>query len=196
MKANKHLIIKDNGRPVLIDFGAARQSTGARSRSMRAIATPGYAPPEQYSTKGKQGTWTDIYAMAAVAYRMLTGITPEDSPDRMMDDELVPATQAGKGQASQAFLKVIDQALSLNGQERPQNVSEFRAALEGIPADYKPVSPQEKNWEEKKSASDQREAKDNLSSLPLAQSGKPFVLEVLAWTSLSFFYLSSLCYHA
>ena len=182
-----NIIIKDNGQPVLIDFGAARQQTGARSRSMRAIATPGYAPPEQYSTKGKQGTWTDIYAMAAVAYRMLTGITPEDSPDRMMDDELVPATQAGKGQASQGFLKVIDQALSLNGQDRPQNVSEFRAALEGIPANYKPVSPQEKNWEEKKSASDQREAKDNLSSLPLAQSGKPFVLEVLAWTSLSFF---------
>ena len=142
-----NIIIKDNGRPVLIDFGAARQQTGARSRSMTAIVTPGYAPPEQYSTKGKQGTWTDIYAMAAVAYRMLTGIQPEDSPDRMMDDELVPASQTGKGQASPSFLKAIDQALSLNGQDRPQDIAAFRAALGGeaaVQLNRKPTPGQKK----------------------------------------------------
>ena len=142
-----NIIIKDNGQPVLIDFGAARQQTGARSRSMTAIVTPGYAPPEQYSSKSKQGTWTDIYALAAVAYRMLTGIQPEDSPDRMMDDELVPASQTGKGQASPSFLKAIDQALSLNGQDRPQDIAAFRAALGGeaaIQLNRKPTPGQKK----------------------------------------------------
>ena len=126
-----NIIIKDDGQPVLIDFGAARQSTGARSRSMTAVLTPGYAPLEQYSAKGNQGAWTDIYALAAVAYRALTGITPEEATNRIKNDPLVPAVTAGKSQASSAFLKALDWALAVDEEERPQTIAAFRAALIG-----------------------------------------------------------------
>ena len=58
--------VRDNGTAVLIDFGAARQAIGVRSQSISTILTPGYAPIEQYSTRGNQGPWTDLYALAAV----------------------------------------------------------------------------------------------------------------------------------
>ena len=142
-----NIIIKENGQPVLIDFGAARQSTGARSRSMTAVLTPGYAPLEQYSTKGNQGAWTDIYALAAVAYRALTGITPEEATNRIKNDPLVPAVTAGKSQASSAFLKALDWALAVDEEERPQTIAAFRAALGGevaIQLNRKPASGQKK----------------------------------------------------
>ena len=126
-----NIIIRENGQPVLIDFGAARQSTGARSRSMTAVLTPGYAPLEQYSTKGNQGAWTDIYALAAVAYRALTGITPEEATNRVVEDDLLPAVEAGKSYADKAFLKAIDWGLAMNGDERPRDIAAFRAALGG-----------------------------------------------------------------
>ena len=126
-----NIIIRENGQPVLIDFGAARQSTGARSKSLTAIITPGYAPLEQYSSKGKQGAWTDIYALAAVAYRALTGITPEEATNRVVEDDLLPAVEAGKSYADKAFLKAIDWGLVMNGDERPRDIAAFRAALGG-----------------------------------------------------------------
>ena len=142
-----NIIIKDNGQPILIDFGAARQSTGARSRSMTAVLTPGYAPLEQYSTKGNQGAWTDIYALAAVAYRALTGSTPEEATNRVKNDPLIPAIEAGRGQASRTFLKALDWALAVDEEERPQTIAAFRAALGGeaaIQLNRKPAPGQKK----------------------------------------------------
>jgi len=57
-----NIIIRDDGSPVLIDFGAARQAVGSRSQTLTAIVTPRFAPLEQYSSDGNQGPWTDIYA--------------------------------------------------------------------------------------------------------------------------------------
>jgi len=62
-----NIIITAKGAPVLVDFGAAHQEVGGKSRSITRVVTPGYAPIEQYSTRGKQGPWTDIYALGAVA---------------------------------------------------------------------------------------------------------------------------------
>lgn len=87
----ENIYITNEGQPILLDFGAARQAVGERSRKLTAILTPGYAPVEQYGTKiGKQGTWTDVYGCASVLYRAITGRVPPDALTRVTDDTLTP----------------------------------------------------------------------------------------------------------
>ncbi|MEM8936393.1 MAG: serine/threonine-protein kinase [Pseudomonadota bacterium] len=126
-----NIIIRKNGTPVLIDFGAARQAIGSRSKSLSAIVTAGFAPNEQYSTKGVQGPWTDIYALGAVAYSCLMGRPPEDATVRIEIDETPPLSEALKGQASPEFLQAIDWAISPSRLDRPQSIAEWRSALLG-----------------------------------------------------------------
>ena len=72
----------------LLDFGAARNMSAIANKSISMILKPGYSPEEQYRTKGNQGPWTDIYAMCATMYRCITGITPDDAPERLHFDEV------------------------------------------------------------------------------------------------------------
>ena len=118
-----------DGSPVLLDFGAARQAMGAKSRSVTSIVTPGYAPIEQYSTRAAQGAWTDIYALGGVCYRALTGENPFDATDRMRNDPLVPVAQRCAGKASPKFLAAIDAALSVDAPDRPQSIAAWRESL-------------------------------------------------------------------
>ena len=126
-----NIVLRDSdGSPVLLDFGAARQAVGAKSRSVTSIVTPGYAPIEQYSSRGLQGAWTDLYALGGVCYRALTGQVPEDATDRVRHDPLVPVAQRCAGRASAAFLSAVDWALSVDEGDRPQSVGTWREAME------------------------------------------------------------------
>ena len=126
-----NIVLRDvDGSPVLLDFGAARQAIGAKSRSVTSIVTPGYAPIEQYSSRGHQGAWTDIYALGGVCYRALTGQVPEDATDRVRHDPLVPVAQRCAGRASQGLLAAVDWALSVDEGDRPQSVGAWREAME------------------------------------------------------------------
>ena len=87
--APDNIFMTNNGEVKLIDFGAARQATSTNhSKSLSVIVKPGYAPPEQYRSRGDQGSWTDVYGCGAVLYKMITGVTPEDSMDRDAKDSL------------------------------------------------------------------------------------------------------------
>ena len=130
IKPGNIIIRAEDGSPVLLDFGAARQAIGAKSRSITSVVTPGYAPIEQYSSRGNQGPWTDIYALGAVCYRALTGEVPEDATDRVLHDSLVAVSQRCADRARGAFLAAIDGALLVNGANRPQSVAAWREALE------------------------------------------------------------------
>ncbi len=131
IKPGNIVIRAEDGSPVLIDFGAARQAIGTISGSLSVILTPGYAPVEQYSTSGDQGPWTDIYALGAVCYRALTGAVPDDAIKRMIGDApLVPiAERCAEDQASRGFLSAIDHALQVNKEDRPQTIGAWRAKL-------------------------------------------------------------------
>ncbi len=126
-----NIVLRDaDGSPVLLDFGSARQAVGAKSRSVTSIVTPGYAPIEQYSSRGRQGAWTDIYALGGVCYRALTGDVPDDATDRVREDPLVPVSRRCGGRVSGSFLSAIDAALSVDEGDRPQGVEAWREAME------------------------------------------------------------------
>ncbi len=129
--APDNILILPNGRPLLLDFGAARRVISNMTQSLTVILKPGYAPVEQYAdlTAMKQGAWTDIYALGAVAYFAITGQAPMPSVGRMISDSLVPLSKAAIGRYSPGFLEGIDRALAVKPDDRPQNVGELRALL-------------------------------------------------------------------
>lgn len=122
-----NIFIKANGSPVLLDFGAARHDVSQHSRSVTSLATAGYAPLEQYDTRGNQGPWSDIYGFAATLYRALTGERPPDAAGRVLGDTLVPISQRLAGKFDQAVLAAIDRGLAVLPADRPQTVNEWRA---------------------------------------------------------------------
>ena len=75
------MVLKD--RVKLLDFGAARSVSAEANKSLSVVLKPGYAPEEQYRSKGQQGPWTDVYAMSATVYKVITGVTPDDSTQRV-----------------------------------------------------------------------------------------------------------------
>ena len=115
-----------DSEPVLIDFGAAR--VDARERTHTRVLTPEYAPIEQHSSRARQGPPTDIYAVAAVSYRVLTGEAPPSAPERMLNDEYVPLARRLNGTHAQ-WLAAVDRGLAVRPDERPPSVDAWRALL-------------------------------------------------------------------
>ena len=126
-----NLFIRDTGHPVLLDFGAARLATGATTRTMTSILTPGYAPLEQYSKDGNQGPWTDIYSLAAVLYRAVVGDNPPDVVTRLKDDPVLETLVAARDRFSTTFLHGINRGLEVDEKKRPQSVPEWKAMFTG-----------------------------------------------------------------
>lgn len=129
-----NVFLQEDGVPVLLDFGSARQTTGSRTRALTALVTPGYAPFEQYDTSTdseRQGPWTDIYSMAAMVYRGIVGSAPPDAMVRMTGildgkDPFETCRSICQGRYSPEFLDAIDAALAFRPEERPQSVYEWR----------------------------------------------------------------------
>jgi len=85
-----NIYLTQEGRPILIDFGAARAALGEHSQNLSVLVSPGYAPYEQYRMRGDLGPYTDVYSCGATLYRMVTGTVPEPASERIVDDKLEP----------------------------------------------------------------------------------------------------------
>ncbi|HQC73308.1 MAG TPA: serine/threonine-protein kinase, partial [Candidatus Competibacteraceae bacterium] len=130
LKPSNLYVRNRDGHTMLIDFGAARQALGRRTRSVTSVVTPGYSPIEQYVTVSEDyGPWTDIYALGAVLYRCITGAPPVEAPGRVLKDPVQPAIEAGAGLYSRDLLQMVDRALAVRPEERFQSVAEMRTAL-------------------------------------------------------------------
>ncbi len=123
-----NILIDSKGRIILIDFGAARQETCEHSKSFSVVLKAGYAPEEQYRSRGEQGPWTDVYAVAATFYRAITGETLPEAMDRMAEDTLVPPSSLGIS-IEEPLERVLLKGLALRAADRCRTMEEFQSAL-------------------------------------------------------------------
>ncbi len=123
-----NIYITADGNIRLLDFGAARYSLGDRSCSLDVVLKPGYAPKEQYTRRGRQGPFTDVYALAATFYFALTGKKPLSSIDRLEEDDLARPSALGADIGPVAEEALL-QALELRSQDRYQSMTAFKQAL-------------------------------------------------------------------
>ncbi|MEM7561948.1 MAG: protein kinase [Pseudomonadota bacterium] len=134
----RNIVIRSDGSPVLIDFGSARQAMGEQTRTLTTLVTPGYSPLEQYHEAiGKQGPWTDIYALGSTLYAAITHNSPADALKRSAaraehkTDAYLRLTDLKGHQYSNHFLTAIDHALEFVAKDRPQNLTQWGEMLCG-----------------------------------------------------------------
>ncbi len=126
-----NLMIEEDGTIKLLDFGSAREYflEQDREKTMTILVKNGYAPPEQYERKGKQGPWTDIYALCATMYEMMTGCMPPGSKERQVIDELYSPSTFDVAIEPEQEEKLIKHGMALEVAERFQSIKEMREAF-------------------------------------------------------------------
>ncbi len=122
-----NIMVLRNGTLKLLDFGSAREVSGDKSLSV--VLKPGFAPEEQYRSKGKQGPWTDVYSLCATMYYCLTGERPEDSVERVVDDSLRRPSALGV-EITPAQESVLLRGMAVRASDRYQTMAELATALE------------------------------------------------------------------
>jgi serine/threonine protein kinase len=133
-----NVYIRLDGSPVLLDFGAARQTLTDEKSRLSPMYTPGFASPEQYKNRELLGPWTDIYSVGASIFSCLAGFAPQAADQRIQNDKLVSAKKLWAGQYSEHLLEIIDWCLQLNYMDRPQSVFQLQKALmERVPEPVK-----------------------------------------------------------
>jgi hypothetical protein len=130
-----NVFIRRDGTPVLIDFGASRPHGKNATTNLTSLISVGYSPFEQYGGAGRQGPWSDLYALAGTLYRVIAGQKPADAIARQQGEVLLPAVDAAGGRYSETLLSAIDRALALDPSERPQTAAEFRDMVLGLATD-------------------------------------------------------------
>ncbi|HET9977474.1 MAG TPA: serine/threonine-protein kinase [Burkholderiaceae bacterium] len=128
-----NILVVDGGTPVLLDFGAARRAIGDQTQALTAILKPNFAPVEQYGeTEGlRQGPWTDLYALGATLYFLVTGTPPPPATARALGSGAESLADTRRPGLSMDFLRTIDWMMAPRPEHRPQSVAALREVLAG-----------------------------------------------------------------
>jgi serine/threonine protein kinase len=124
-----NIYITMEGKPVLLDFGAARQSLTEDAPKLRPMYTSGYAATEQYRNIENMGPWTDIYGIGATMYTCIGGMHPQPANEREQEDQIEPLRNLARGTYSEDLYDIIDWCLRLDPLARPQSAFELQKAL-------------------------------------------------------------------
>lgn len=137
-----NIYLRSDGTPVLLDFGAARQTLFVEQPILKPMYTPGFASPEQYNQRERLGPWSDVYSVGASLYACVVGSAPPRADERVKEDTLVPVSRTHAGRYSEQLLNTIDWCLKLDPLERPQSVYSLQKILmrkdagESLPASW------------------------------------------------------------
>ena len=178
--STSNIMVLSDGRVKVLDFGSARLQNASGELSLSVMLKPGYAPMEQYSTHGEQGSWTDVYAMSATVYRLITGKTPPPSTDRILDDTIeLPSSLGVKITPEQEA--ALMRGLALRVPDRTQTMAELAESLRGkkktsLQKSTKPAV------DLKKKAAPEKPAKPKKKEVPAKEPEKKVLLEKPAKT--------------
>jgi hypothetical protein len=124
-----NILITDDNRAVLIDFGAARELLTKEGNFTRPMYTPGFAAPEMYQRDGLMGPWTDLYAMGACIYSCMHGFPPHEAALRVADDRVAITMARLRGTYSDNLIEVVSWCMALDPLARPQSVFDLQKVL-------------------------------------------------------------------
>ena len=131
-----NIFVTKDGGIKLIDFGAARQVLAEQSKSLSVILKQGFAPLEQYQRRGKQGPWTDIYALGATVFYILTGKLPDEATERLDYPDIGNAADYG---VDESFWEIIRKCMEVRSADRYQSINQLKEALNGLEIKPEPV---------------------------------------------------------
>ena len=120
-----NILLREDDSPLLIDFGTARSSDA--THTLTRVGSPGFSPSEQFTGRGKNGPWTDLYSLGATCYYLITGEVPQEAVGRLEEDELslLAERKELRRRFSEDFLKAIDKAMSVSRNARWQSAQEW-----------------------------------------------------------------------
>ena len=167
-----NIMVLSDGRVKVLDFGSARLQNASGELSLSIMLKPGYAPMEQYSTHGEQGAWTDVYAMSATIYKLITGKTPPASTDRIFDDTIARPSSLGVKITPEQEAALM-RGLALRASDRTQTMAELAESLrEKRASPPKPAKPPRTD-KNKKPVKEQKEKKPPKPAVDLKKKTAP-----------------------
>lgn len=165
-----NILVDQEGKVTLIDFGAARVDMGDELRSMTVMVKQGYAPEEQYRRHGRQGTWTDVYALCATLYHMISGKLPEESVERLYRDEVMPLKKLPLVvSVPETISDTIEKGMAVRAENRCRTVGELWQKLKTALDEQDRLEQEEQRKQEEKT---RQENVDYVKTIPAQETQK------------------------